>query len=470
MKRNWILGLGLFALLVLVPIMVVQGQDDMDDQDERDLVDALVFMVAHDDASNGGLSADELYAIRDHVTSYYDRNILYAKQAGNMYAHLANFWHSEKEDALKTIKAASYRAWVKENGDWMYFLVDFFRNMTDPDTPGFPDPDLANTVTDGAAQAAQAGDSQQTTRNQSLLAGFNSQVQADSHTMAVTAAAISHDFARIPDAVPLIQDANSDIDLSLMITGLTTQPHANEDEVDDVDEQDPGPSGVSSQQVRFENRGSDAVTVMVESYSGMGTPPLAASTVVFPDGGSSAVLELPAGDYEFCYEWETGEDSDGDDYADMRHAGTSVYSLSGNSNSSTQSAVVVGLDPDSAASSRGRCGEILPDVPPLEQAFEGEHRYWATVVENGCDAYEFETYPKYTNHTLSFSEGFRQVQYGELTYGQEAPHSYLAVRSDGRYLILSFTETVYTLSYFLTQADINTRNNCLEFTFMLADE
>jgi hypothetical protein len=208
---------------------------------------------------------------------------------------------------------------------------------------------------------------------------------------------------------------------------------------------------------------------MVESYTGQGAKSTA-STVVFPESSSAAGLELPVGVYQFCYEWETGGDEDGDGYADMRHALTGSHTLTENSTSNPQSAALVSLDPNSTSSRSGKCGQEIAEVYHFEYAFIGEHRYWVSVVENGCSAFEYETYPKYSYHTLSFNSDFTQAEYSGRTYDLAAPHNFHTIQDDGRHLLLTFSEIGYSLSYFLTDADYNTGNSCVTFTFVLEDE
>lgn len=152
--------------------------------------------------------------------------------------------------------------------------------------------------------------------------------------------------------------------------------------------------------VRFVVVGSEAVTVRVATYvpviDAVGAAASSASTVVFPESGSSAVLELPVGTYTFCYEWEVPGDADGDGRVDAAHRTTGEIALTSAASTDVSSATRVTLRPQSGTSPNGRCGDpttvgseaaVATDADPAggattaaELANEGLHTFDLSCV------------------------------------------------------------------------------------------
>jgi len=469
---------GLF-LLLLLPLSVAFS--DSDDEEEFDVVEALIFMVAHDNAASGALEVDELNAIKDHVTGYYDQNIFYAKQRN---AHnVIPYWESQKQYALDQmnpkIDAAVTAHWAKKR-PWIDFVVDFFRPFVKVPENKVPDPDLANTVISGAASGnsirqGSGGDS--TIVNQAQLAAFNAQVQRVSHSSIITSTLIAHDVSVLPSSVAILAETAGNgyllpslqsgdrVSVSETSETLNTDDSVLNDQQEETNSSSPG-----NKPVRFDNLGSTAVIVSVDVYEGSGKESGNASTVVAPEGNSSAYLELPLGEYQFCYEWDTGEDADQDDYTDYRHAITGIFNLTADSPDSPTSAMLVNLNPDTATTRTGKCGQQNISDHTLEERINGEHRYWVSVVETGCDAYEFDTYPKYLSKTLQFDQNYNQVTYGGRVYTQKADHLYQTIRDDGLYIELIPSPEGYIFQAYDDGVSPESADPCVTYTFLLEDE
>ena len=149
-------------------------------------------------------------------------------------------------------------------------------------------------------------------------------------------------------------------------------------------------SGATTRPIRFDNAGFEPATVRVATYvpgaEATGAAAPASSTVVFPSGGSSAVLELPVGAYTFCYEWQVDGDADGDGKIDFAHRSTGDVSVTTSASEDPATATLVTIRPESTTAN-GRCGDSITNdasagTTPQEIGNEGLHSYAATCLSD----------------------------------------------------------------------------------------
>lgn len=201
--------------------------------------------------------------------------------------------------------------------------------------------------------------------------------------------------------------------------------------------------------VRFDNNGFEPVTVKVASYApaaGYGAAVPSASTVVSPDGASSAYLDLPPGDYTFCYEWQLGQDADNDGYFDYHHRQTGSVSLTASASDNPNSAVTVTLSPDSAVSNpNGRCGQTAPasaasGLTPEESANVGSHTYLMTCPADSWCGGESLLVPLDISFSGSTVSVVDKDMGGEVTVLTRTGHNqYTYIDEDGESRVLTFT-------------------------------
>ena len=187
---------------------------------------------------------------------------------------------------------------------------------------------------------------------------------ADSSGWSYTLPAVSDSTSPIPDSTGSISgDIESDPEPAQSI----------------VEEEAPSTMTNQTRPVAFNNTGYESATIQIDAFTplaGSTANKPTASTVVSPEGNSSAMLELPLGEYVFCYEWDTGEDYDNDGNIDYKHAFTSAFTLSENASTNPDNAVQVSFSAPGNMIKIGKCAEQVgtyTSLTPQEQAAQGTH-------------------------------------------------------------------------------------------------
>lgn len=253
------------------------------------------------------------------------------------------------------------------------------------------------------------------------------------------------DSGTIPAPMGSVGDSGA-----VVIGGISSDPNAA------------GGSNITKMRpVAFKNTGTIPATVKVQSYQPpdgfTGSFP-GGSTVVSPDGNSSAYLELPLGRYVFCYDWDLGKDSDGDGYTDYQHASSAQFTVVQNHSTDVNNAVVVTIAAPSSSPSKGRCGQNQPapaggeaSLTPEELANQGKHTY-----TESC------SYSNGESHTNTGEYDFNFTANG-LTESSEAmtklgPNEYLSAAPNTTFsgTHLTFTATGFMMTGSYADADGST--------------
>jgi hypothetical protein len=207
--------------------------------------------------------------------------------------------------------------------------------------------------------------------------------------------------------------------------------------------------------VRFDNTGDTAATVRVQSYEpaveAAGALASSSSTVVFPTGGTSAVLQLPVGVYTFCYDWPLDGDADGDGRVDHASAATGAVTLTVDTPSDPASAVTATISPLSSQAANGPCGEASttgPNAPsvidggpsqattPAEAANDGRHSFDLYVVWDDGERSEtvsvtIDLVFTATGLTVSGADVAELLGANSLTLERAGPNSFFTANPDG---------------------------------------
>jgi hypothetical protein len=361
-QHNWLL-LPLIALLMFIPAISVQAQDNTQPLDDE-FIDALVMMAVNHDLMEGRNELGNLNALKDVVDEYYMGRIMSGLDADK------RVWIEEQKikqrqliqnriDKVRTALLADIDGFMKLFTDARKLsILNKHFGLSDSDSPPAAYMDNLNVQVDTDAS--------------DLII-----VNLDAHTISVMPSVAQgiNDNSGWSYNVPAILNSTA----GMPSTGGNDPQPPSAPSQDNYDTQDVP----RLKPIRFVNNGFDPVTVVVESYEP--APALSpyvpdASTVVNPESNSSAYLNLPRGTYTFCYYWQLEQDYNNDDYFDYHHRATGTYTLDENSSSNVDLAATVTLSPDSTVSNpNGKCGEVVAvdnsDLTPEELANQGTHTY-----------------------------------------------------------------------------------------------
>lgn len=407
MKRRQILLISLIALLICIPALSAQAQDDAQPLDDE-FIDALVMMAVNHDLMAGNNELNNLQGLKGYVNDYYDtRSLDIDPDDPAAQAKLQNLRQKNMDMLEKKISQA------KAPAQWLLTTLDFFTDINritlwDPDPYVDPDEEIERNPDEND----NLPDDVQGLMNALVWTDFEATVNVFLNINTISA---------IPSAAPAISDSTgwsynvpaiSDSAGAISSSGGSAASSsgndpqlpvsASEDSSDAQDEPRLKP-------IRFTNNGFEPVTVVVESYEpapGLSAYVPDASTVVMPESNSSAFLNLPLGTYTFCYYWQMDEDYNNNDYFDYHHRTTSAYTLNVNSSDSVESAATVSLSPDSSVSNpNGKCGEVIAQddgsLTPEERANQGTHTYTSNCYGNEWCWDEVD----YLSVTNTFSNG-----------------------------------------------------------------
>lgn len=416
-----------FACLLAVSIVWPGAAKAQDLEGEHDFVRALALMSAQDDLMNGVLQPGDLQAIRsvtkDHYQDYID-NIKNNRDAdpdsnnANNWAYVIQSFEKDRDYVLNQIDKKIQQQQDEKNEFLHVFLTMLTSNKiqqsySDEDHDAMLRGQALSDNDPGATNRAL--DDYQTDLRDTMVGGMISDmltlhvVKNDPETASLlqTLPDNAYDFTAvgitppplagddgstsIVDDTPSLGDSSADID--------TGDGGSSSGGGGDGDGSPPAEAVIQKKPIRFENSGFEAVTVRTYTYKPEEGYPLSlptASTVVFPEGSSSASLELPLGTYTFCYDWDLG-DVDGDGETEYHHKITGEKSLKPNSPNDVGKAILVTLSPDSSVSNpNGNCagegggavGELPPQdgLTPEERANQGTHYY-----VNTCSGVVFST-------------------------------------------------------------------------------
>jgi hypothetical protein len=380
MRRRQILLISLFALLICIPALSAQAQDDSQPMDDE-FIDALVMMAVNHDLMAGNNELYYLQGLKSYVNDYYDtRSLDFDPGDTAAQAKLQNLRHRNMDMLEKKISQA------KAPAQWLLDTLDFFTDINritlwDPDPYVDPDEDVEQNPDDD-----NLPDDVQGLMNAVIWTDFEATVNVFLNINTISA---------IPSAAPAISDSTgwsynvpaiSDSTGAISSSGGSAASSSGNDQPPPVSSSEDSSDAQDEPRlkpIRFTNNGFEPVTVVVESYEpapGLSAYVPGASTVVMPESNSSAYLNLPTGTYTFCYYWQLDEDYNNDDYFDYHHRTTSAYTLNVNSSDSVESAATVSLSPDSNVSNpNGKCGETNAQddgsLTPEERANQGIHQY-----------------------------------------------------------------------------------------------
>ena len=421
----------LFALLS-TSLTSVRAQDDETQPLDDKFVGALVAMAVNDNMMEGENEIRDLKALHSFVSDYYDDRI-----AADPNSTGAQWLGLQKKLLTSKLEEEIY---IKSGRDGLAAILSIFT-----------DEEYLNITREsmGLRRFVSGDDNPPpdyfSTMNSLIMTDIELQVDLlldiDIFTVKPSIAkqgAVSSSWSH---DVPAITSSTA----GLRVAGAS-QPGVSFAGVDS------GPSSGAGVQitkpVRFDNNGFESVTVKVASYSpaaGYGAAVPSASTVVSPDSNSSAYLDLPPGDYTFCYEWQLDQDADNDGYFDYHHRQTGSVSLTASASDNPSTAVTVTLSPDSAVSNpNGKCGQTAPasaasGLTPEEAANAGSHSYLMTCpAESWCggESLLVSLDISFSGNTISVVD---KDMGGEITVlNRTGLNQYTYIDEDGESRVLTF--------------------------------
>ena len=347
-------------VLLLIPNFVFADGDPPEVPIDDEFIDTLVLIMTNQDVLKGNLDASSLVGLRDVVDEYYlgkmvdVRNAKNANDSSNGKDDVIDFHDDDDPDiqALMAKKNATIDKIDARINDPLLWVVKLFDLLTESDELDKQTSPITKIVSGNDQAPLDYFD----TMYSSVMTRFDLQMNIlfNIDTQNVVQVAVADDsveMGQVSDSVgDSISDSSSDInDDSSTTIGDSLNRGASSSSTSSGNEK-------KTQIVSFQNNGFETVMVKVESYfplEGMSNSMPSSSTVVGSESNSSASLELPLGEYVFCYEWDLARDDDGDGKTDYHHRTTNTVMVGENSTS-----IVVTLNPDSVVSNpNGRCGE-----------------------------------------------------------------------------------------------------------------
>ena len=454
MKKRTLFIIPLIIFLAL-GTFVVDIQAESDDQPlDDEFVEALVMMAVNHNMMEGKDELSDLSALHDLVSNYYEIRVISESDPNAINSMIAKGAYLTKmiEDEMA----------IKSNQG----LLNTFLTI-------FTDTEVLNITRDSMElkRFVSGNDNPPgdyfNTMNSLIMTDFEAQVNLlldiDTITVQPSLTSLVVDNSSWSLNLPAISNSTASITLTDEV-----EPQLNAEIVDNFAPLTNSDAG-ALKTVCFNNNGYEAATVIVDYYqpaAGMDTKKPTASTVVFPETGSSACLDLPLGVYSFCYYWELDKDTNNDGYYDYHHYSTDIITLEGEANSSLKSAKTVTLTTDSTISKpNGKCGEDLapiytapadpapaepkpepvqPDNSGLTQeeaANAGTHTYY--VRNNEYGGYESVTV-SFSGNSVNIIKHFIDDEYN-LT--REGPNRYSWYHEAGHnYLIVTFSSDGFLLN------------------------
>ena len=390
----------LFFLLSFHSLIFAEG-DPPEVPIDDEFIDTLVLIMTNQDIMQGNVDASSLVGLRDYVDEYYLGKMVDVRNAKNS-ADQSNGkddvidFHEDDDPTIKALMAKKNATIDKIDArinDPMLWVVKLFDLLTESDELDRQTSPITKIVSGNDQAPVDYFDAMHshvmTHFDLQLYMLFNIDTQK---TISVAVA---------DDSVPMGQVNDS---IGDQISGLGNDSYAT---IDDSTEKNSARNGSDgngerkTQIVSFENNGFETVMVKVDSYipdEGQPTGTPTGSTVVSSGSSTSSSLELPLGEYVFCYQWDLQRDDDGDGGTDYHHRTTSSVFVGENSTS-----IVVTLNPDSVVSNpNGRCGETSnvkegstsTGLTPEEQANSGVYSYMTAckglIFGYSCDDDELE--------------------------------------------------------------------------------
>lgn len=408
MRRVFAKVLICLCLVVIIPKPVYSEGDPPQVPIDDEFIDTLVLIMTNQDILQGNLEQSSLAGLREYVDEYYFKKMIDVRNANNTYD--ASIYRENPPDFTQDDDPAIQALVAKKNATldkidarindpllWVVKLFDLFTESDELDQQTSP---VMKIVTGNDNPPTDYFD----TMHSHIMTDFGTQVYIlfNIDTQKTLPIAVADDTVALgqvndtlPDSItnpPL--DTENDPGLSL---GNPTVGNPNSSTTSTN-------SALTTQIISFKNNGFESVMVKVESYlppEGSSVPKPNASTVVASTSSSSASLEVPIGEYVFCYQWDLGQDLDGDGQTEYHHRTTSSISVTESATS-----LVVTLNPDSNVSNpNGRCGESsIPtsasqatNLTPEEQANSGTF-YYRTSCQGLVFGYSCNDDESVTNH------------------------------------------------------------------------
>jgi hypothetical protein len=412
-------------------VITTQAEEDDPPLDDK-FVAALVMMSINHNMMEGEDELADLSALHDFVEDYYDGRIASVQDSTS-----ADWLHLQKR-LLTSVIAEEIE--IKSGSNLLHLFLAIFSdeeaiNITREQFG------LRRLVSGRTNPPEDYFDTMNSLVITDIEAQVNVLLDIDTITVQPALAPAINDSTPWTYNLPAITDSTSsitpDIDQEPAPTASST----------DKDDPVSGISQPVSKPLRFTNNGFEPVTVVVESYTpapGYSPAKPMSSTVVSPESGTSAFLDLPLGTYTFCYYWELDADYDNDGDIDYHHRTTSSISLNNNSSDNPDMALSVTLNPDSIVSNpNGRCGEEMvemgSDLTPEEEANAGTNEYLVSCQDiDWCEGETsletlIITFSPGSVNILNTGEGEAQV------FTQLGRNRYSWTNSYGDDFILTFT-------------------------------
>lgn len=404
----------LMLILFLLPFSTALADDSEPTID--DYIIRLGFMVTTDNRMDGVFSANDLANLSSVVNEAFS-NVLYDMEHNqNIYTYDQRYQQVDQQriNLLNKIK----QKYDQKNRQFIMNVINTISQVAPTlDQNQVNQAVIHQVIRDGASSVNPNNPPTTTDPNIQTFNNYTHQAQISALAGTATIIHINNlqdDAAGMINA-PLADVENNPENHSNILNNDNNQ-YDGSNNLEDSSSNSNSVSNSSGSEidlrpVRFVNSGTETATIMVYQYSppvGSSLPASSASTIVQPGvSNSSAMLDLPLGEYVFCYQWEIDEDVNGDGYIDFKHGLTSSFTLNHNHNDNPSLAVEVNFSAPASNPKTGRCFDEQQNpvnLTPEEQANAGTFSY--SVVESSGNT-DFSE--QFNAITFNFGSGFVNI-------------------------------------------------------------